>query len=328
MSDFENLATEIAKAEHKRAEAQDQLDLLDVLKAKEATLRSDVRRYTARIAELRESVDDTINAGEFYEKPVEVATDVIEAKITEARKVLEKSPAERRLASMRSINKKLQQIDKLKAKGGLLDPEAEAKVKSEASLRKKLAALEAGENPESDGDVEPPQQSNQGAPAEEEQDGEGVELPSDPEERKKKIKALQKKLREIEQLKQKGGLLDKQAKAKRDSEQHLIQELAALESGKSVFVLDEAALFSAHKLELEKQVKKLQKKMAQIAELKGKTDLDADMQAKLDSAEMTGKELHDLQTDVGEMNKKERERVAARLGWQEEKSGKKKGGNK
>jgi len=328
MADFENVAIEIAKAEHKLAEAQDQLDQLDVLKAKEATLRSDVRKYTAKITELRGSVDDTINAGEFFEKPVEVEPEVIEAKITEARKELERDPAQVRLASMRAINKKLQQIDKLKLKPGPLDPEAEAKVKTEPALRKKLAALEAGRDSESDGDAdeaEPPQQEK---PAEQEQVEEGVELPSDPEERKKKIKALQKKLREIEQLKQKGGLLDKQAKAKRDSEQHLIQELAALEEGKSVFALDEAALFAAHKLELEKQVKKLQKKIAQIAELKGKTDLDEEMQAKLDSEAVTGKELHDVQTDVAEMNKKERERVAARLGWQEEKTGKKKGGKK
>jgi len=328
MADFENIATEIAQAENQLKKAQDQLDQLDVLKAKEGTLRSDVRRHTARVAELRESMDDTINAGEFYDKPVEVEADVIEAKITEARKELAKSPAEKRLASMRTINKKLQQIDKLKAKGGQLEPEAAAKIKTEPALRKKLAALEAGETPESDGDVEPPQQGKQEAPAAEEQGGEGVELPSDPEERKKKIKALQKKLREIEQLKQKGGLLDKQAKAKRDSEQLMLQELAALEEGKSVFVVDEAALHSAHKIELEKQVKKLQKKLAQIQELKGKSDLDADMQAKVDSEKATGAELHDVQTDVAAMNKQERERVAARLGWQEEQGAKKKGGKK
>jgi len=320
---FESAAAEIADAEHKLQKAQDQLDQLDVLKAKEVALRRDVQKYTARVSELRGNVDDTINAGEFFQKPVESAeVEKIETKIAEARKVLEKGPAEVRLGSMRAINKKLQQIDKLKLKQGQLDPEAAAKIATEPALRKKLAALEAGEDPESDGDAG----AGAGAAAGE---AEGQALPSDPEERNKKIKALQKKIREIDQLKQKGGLLDKQAKAKRDGEQMLIQELAALEEGKSVFVVDEAALHSAHKIELEKQVKKLQKKLAQIQELKGKSDLDADMQAKLDSETITGKELHDVQTDVGEMNKKERERVAARLGWQEEqKGGKKKGGKK
>jgi len=308
MAEYETICKELALATKKLEEAQDQLDQLDVLKAKEAQLRKDVIKYTARVEDLTTQAEGVVKEGEFMQKPVQVAP--LAAKVEEARIELDKDPAKVRQNRMRAINKKLQGIEKLKAKDGPLDEEAAKKVKTEPALRKKLAALERGEDPDSDAEEEP-----QG----------GVELPSDPAERQKKIKALQKKLREVEALKQKGGMLDAQAKIKRDSEQHLIQELSALESGASVFVLDEAALFAAHKFELEKQVKKLQKKITQIAELKAKPSLDEDAQAKVDGEKDTKKELKDLEADVAKMNEVERKRVADRLGWEAEKKGKKNG---
>lgn len=308
MAEYETICKELALATKKLEEAQDQLDQLDVLKAKEAQLRKDVIKYTARVEDLTTQAEGVVKEGEFMQKPVQVAP--LAAKVEEARIELDKDPAKVRQNRMRAINKKLQGIEKLKAKDGPLDEEAAKKVKTEPALRKKLAALERGEDPDSDAEEEP-----QG----------GVELPSDPAERQKKIKALQKKLREVEALKQKGGMLDAQAKIKRDSEQHLIQELSALESGASVFVLDEAALFAAHKFELEKQVKKLQKKITQIAELKAKPSLDDDAQAKVDGEKDTKKELKDLEADVAKMNEVERKRVADRLGWEAEKKGKKNG---
>jgi len=308
MAEYETICKELALATKKLEEAQDQLDQLDVLKAKEAQLRKDVIKYTTRVEDLTTQAEGVVKEGEFMQKPVTVAP--LAAKVEEARIELDKDPAKVRQNRMRAINKKLQGIEKLKAKDGPLDEEAAKKVKTEPALRKKLAALERGEDPDSDAEEEP-----QG----------GVELPSDPAERQKKIKALQKKLREVEALKQKGGMLDAQAKIKRDSEQHLIQELSALESGASVFVLDEAALFAAHKFELEKQVKKLQKKITQIAELKAKPSLDDDAQAKVDGEKDTKKELKDLEADVAKMNEVERKRVADRLGWEAEKKGKKNG---
>lgn len=333
MAALDNLAEEIAQAQLQLDKVTGQLDQLELLKAKEGQLKNDKKKYEARVAELRQSAEDVVKEGEFLGKPVEVAVP-LETKIAEITKVIAKTPKEVRMAKMKAINKKLQQIEKLKLKDGL-DTEAAKKVASEPSLRKKLAALERGEDiADSDDEVEvkeqaKPQQAQQAAAGF--QGIEGVALPEDAEERKKKIRALQKKLRDIEALKLKGGILDKQAKEKRDGEQRIIQELAALEEGKSVFVLDEAAEQAAQKMELEKQIKKLQKKLEQIATLKGKTDLDADMQAKLDSEKDTNKEVHDLQMDVAAMNKKERERVAERLGWDaepEQKNGKKKGGKK
>lgn len=308
MAEYETICKELALATKKLEEAQDQLDQLDVLKAKEAQLRKDVIKYTARVEDLTTQAEGVVKEGEFMQKPVKVAP--LAVKVEEARIELDKDPAKVRQNRMRAINKKLQGIEKLKAKDGPLDEDAAKKVKTEPALRTKLAALERGEDPDSDAEEEP-----QG----------GVELPSDPAERQKKIKALQKKLREVEALKQKGGMLDAQAKIKRDSEQHLIQELSALESGASAFVLDEAALFAAHKFELEKQVKKLQKKITQIAELKAKPSLDADAQAKVDGEKDTKKELKDLEADVAKMNEVERKRVADRLGWEAEKKGKKNG---
>lgn len=320
---MDQIAEEIANSEVKLAKVQSELDMLEVLKNREAQMRKDVKRLTERIAELRKSADDVEKEGEFMQKPVEVAVP-LETKIQQKRVEAEKDPAKERMNKMRNINKKLQQIDKLKLKDAeSLDDEAQAKVKSEAGLRKKLAALEAGEDPESDDEPAPaaaaPKQAPQAAAAPPAQaEAEGVALPADAEERKKKIKALQKKLREIEQLKTKEGSLDAQAKAKRDSEQKLAQELAALEAGSSVFVYDEAAAFTQHKIEMEKQLKKLQKKVEQIETLKGKDNLDADMEAKLKAEPEIKKELRDLEKDIKEMNEKERQRVANRLGWQDE----------
>jgi len=246
MAEIDNIAAEIATAEKKLEEVQGQLDQLDVLKAKEAVLRRDHVKYTARVAELRKGAVDEIGAGEFYNKTVEAAPS-LEEKIEEARIEQERDPEAERQSKMRAIKKKLQQIDKLKLKDDLED-EAKAKVANEPTLRKHLAALEAGEDPDT---FEMP------------------EAPAEP--------------------------------------------------------MDMAA-FAQKKDDLQRQQKKLQKKVAQIDELKKKSAdaLDADGQAKLASEAATKKEMGAVEKEIGKMNKQERERVADRLGWKEEPKGKKK----
>jgi len=80
------------------------------------------------------------------------------------------------------------------------------------------------------------------------------------------------------------------------------------------------------KIELERKVKAINKKLESIAKLKGESALDADGKAKVASEGALKKEQGALTFQIGELNKKERERVAARLGWEAEQ--KKKGGKK
>lgn len=335
MVDVESIAKAIAQAQTSLKKTQDDLDLLDVLKAKESQLKSDKIKYEKQIQDLQQQASDAVSEAQFMQKDSEVDPKELETKVQEYAKQMEKTPAEKRQAKMRAINKKLQQIDKLKLKDNL-EPEAQKKVASEKSLKDKLAALERGEDVNSDDEAEPAppaEKENGSAKAQEVQLEQGGEpLPSDPQERQKEIKKLEKKLKEIDQLKQKGGLLDKQAKEKRDSEQRIIQKVRALEQGKSTFVLDTVEEKAQQKLELEKTVKKLEKKLAQVEELKAKGGLDEEQQAKVDSEGALKKELHDVRQDVAAMNKEERERVAQRLGWEGEpeqkNGGKKKGGKK
>jgi len=241
-SEIDSIASEIATATKKLENVQSQLDQLDVLKAAEPTLRRDLVKYTARVAELRKGGDEEIAAAGFYNKTEEV-TGTLEEKIEEARVEQDRDPEAERKSKIRAIKKKLQGIDKLKLKDDL-DGDAQSKVANEPTLRRQLAALERGEDPDA---LEP-----------EEKDTKDVDI---------------------------------------DQEK-----------------------FAADKLELQKQLKKLQKKVEQIDALKAKSAdaLDADGRAKIASEAATKKEMGAVEKEIGKMNKIERERVANRLGWKEE----------
>jgi len=132
---------------------------------------------------------------------------------------------------IRAVRKKLTQIEKLKEKTDL-DPAALEKVASEPGLMQELAVLEArlaGE-PEPVAAAPPaaaPTEVQVAAPA-----PEPVTVPAlSPAEQEKRLKALRKKLKQIEQLKEKGGELDADAREKVASEAALLAEVAALERG-------------------------------------------------------------------------------------------------
>lgn len=219
---------------------------------------------------------------------------------------LDKDEAQKR---MRNINKKLQQIAKLKEKGNELTPEELGKVRGEPKLLKELACLKNGEAYESDG--EEPVSTFKG-------------LPTDPAEVEKKVKALKKKLEQIDALKKKAksGVLDADAKAKIDSEHMIKQEIAALEAGENKIEFKEKSLdeqlqeHQEQKHELERRMKAIKKKLDQVATLKKKDEgsLDNDAKQKLAGEKDLKKELSEVEKKVGELNKKERERVAARVG--------------
>merc|ERR1711957_1132900 len=109
----------------------------------------------------------------------------------------------------KALNKKLQQIAALKAKGGDLDAEAKAKVSKERLINKQIEALKNGEDPPADeSDLPPKPKPHEMVVAE------GVKLPDDEEERQKRVKALKKKLAQIAALKEQAESLDKEQQEK------------------------------------------------------------------------------------------------------------------
>jgi len=216
---------------------------------------------------------------------------------------------------LKALNKKLKQIADLKAKGGALDPEAAAKVASEGTLLREVAALKAGKVFTEEADAEIQMEEAAKEPAK-------VELPSDPAEREKRLKTLNKKLQQISDLKKKDEALDNEARAKVSSERHVKQEIQALERGDAevVFtgptedeIIEEAV---SKKIDVERKLKAVRKKLAQIDSLKSKEGaLDADAQAKVASEAGLKKELGAIERELGALNRAERERVARRLGY-------------
>jgi len=278
-----------------------QLRELEELKAKEKSLKKEATELAAKIADMKSEgeffgVDEEDKDTEPYKQPPAVPRDAKGEK----------------LAKMKAINKKLKQIEALKEKDDL-DADAQAKVASEGELRKQLAALEAGE------DYVKGANDDNGDDAQ----GERVVLPTDADERDKRLKNLKKKLQQIAELKAKDGVLDAQAKEKVASEHFINQEVAALEAGrKEVILMPKTA--DEEKIDLEKKIKSLNKKIESVQKLKGQSGLDADQQAKVDSEKDMVREVNELQRQVAALNKKEAERVAQRLGFEAE-NGKKKG---
>eukprot|EP00927_Polykrikos_kofoidii_P084400 TRINITY_DN8881_c0_g1_i1.p1 TRINITY_DN8881_c0_g1~~TRINITY_DN8881_c0_g1_i1.p1 ORF type:complete len:340 (+),score=121.50 TRINITY_DN8881_c0_g1_i1:91-1110(+) len=307
-----------AEARAKLEAAKAKLEELDVLRAKESELKSEVARQTARIAELEEVRRAEKESNAFFGK--EDIEDWASADTGVGLQVEAKDPESRRKARLKALNKKLTQIQKLKEKGdpSSLDAEARAKLASEPILREERTALEKGEAfyPPKESNVKPLEGQNI------HEVGETIDLPTDIVQVEKRMKGLRKKLQQIADLKSKGGALDADAKAKVASEQRFMQEVAALERGDSsfAFVDDLAEAYLVEKVQLEKKLKQVRKKLHQIDALKEKTqdELDGDAKSKLATETDLQKEAKNLQEMLGSVNKKERERVAQRLGWEEE----------
>jgi len=142
---------------------------------------------------------------------------------------------------IQKLKKKLGQIQKLKEKDGPLDPEAQQKLDSEATVIRDIALLQKGENPpveeekprsavvEEPPEQEPPQRDDPHAGARAEQ----LEpAPSDlglliDDETEKRFKNLQKKLRDIGKLHDQAKI-DKLQEAKLQAEPGIIEELAGI----------------------------------------------------------------------------------------------------
>lgn len=198
---------------------------------------------------------------------------------------------------IRALNKKLAQISKLKEKGGELTAEESQKVASEAQLLAEVGALERGEEfhppePEKEAppvvEAAPKQEEAQPAPADEE-----VEPPTEahskpppaslaPADAEKKIKALKKKLGQIQKLKEKGGKLSPEEAEKVSAEAGFLMEVMELEIG----LLEPEAHKHAHGL---------QKKLEQIGKLKKKTgQLSAPEREKISKEKAMKQELESI----------------------------------
>lgn len=305
----------IGEAQAKLDAAQAKLDQLDILRAKETELRHEVAKQKDRIAELEEEAKADKESKIFFGKEdCENTEETDSGVLTNGKKVEAKDPEAERKSRLKALNKKLGQIQKLKEKDeAALDAEARAKVASEASVREEIQTLERGETFIPSESKAPAGKTNHV--------GETLELPTDPAEVEKRLKNLRKKLQQISDLKSKGSL-DADAAAKVASERRFMQEIDALERGdSSVTIVDDSIEADlAEKIELEKKLKGVRKKIDQIDKLKEKQEdeLDTDAKAKIAAAPALRKEASKLQDQIGALNKKERERVAKRLGWEED----------
>lgn len=276
-------------------ELERKLEEIEALKALEPKLRRELHSQKEKLAQLPDDEAEEELQSEEEEEP---AVD-----------------AQKRL---KALNKKLKQIQELKAKGGVLEPEAAAKVASEPKILREMAAIKAGRPYDESVDAEMEAQEAAQAALK-------AVLPVDAGEREKRLKALNKKLQQIAELKKKEGLLDDEARAKLASKPHVKQEIAALERGDAEVVFtgpteDDLIEDAMNKrIELEKKLKAVRKKLTQIEALKEKdSKLEADAQAKVDSEPTLKKELGSLERQMGSLNRAERERVAKKLGWEEE----------
>eukprot|EP00747_Dinoflagellata_sp_TGD_P165767 gnl/TRDRNA2_/TRDRNA2_187567_c0_seq1.p1 gnl/TRDRNA2_/TRDRNA2_187567_c0~~gnl/TRDRNA2_/TRDRNA2_187567_c0_seq1.p1 ORF type:complete len:367 (+),score=143.23 gnl/TRDRNA2_/TRDRNA2_187567_c0_seq1:33-1103(+) len=352
MADYDQM---IADAEKKLAIAQQKIDEIERLKAMESGIRKEIAALTAQIEEwkgerafykqgAREDEDSEFQKVE-SKKPAPKKKASAEAVAASAsptpaakspaaplkREELFKSAKEQkedeRKKRLKALTKKIEQIKKLKLKDpSELDADAREKVASEPKILAEMRCLENGEEyvpddaaPEAA--AAPKMNGTAPHPEPEPSNKEVISLPTDAAEVEKAKKALRKKLKQIEELKGKGNL-DPDAKAKVASESRLSQELEALERGDSEFVYDPPPEADP-KIEAEKRLKAVKKKLEMIAKLKeGGKELDADQKAKVSAEAELKKERHALEMEISEINKKERERVAERLGWDDVNAGK------
>lgn len=310
------------------AEIQEKLAEIAELKKLEPKLKKELAELEAQSAEEDEEEDDQQEEEEVEDEPEPPAPEPVPAPVVaapEPEPAKQVSPEEQRAKKIKGLNKKLQQIATLKAKGGDLDPEAQAKIDREPLLKKQIAILKEGKDLP-DEDEEPP------APAPEPvvegptavEGSKAVALPSDPAEREKRLKALKKKLAQITTLKEKDGSLDKEAQEKVDNERSILREVAALEGGAVEFVLgpptdhEKHEMFLETKHDLERKIKATTKKLAAIDGHKGKDDLDDHAKVKVENEASLKKEKGELERRLGALNKEEALRVAKRLDFEDD----------
>jgi len=292
------------EVEKRLREVRQKLAEIEALKQQEPSLRREESTLVSKLKAIE-------NGGEA--DPEEVGAALVAAQEVEDEKP--KAPLsaaeveEAKKKRIKALNKKIQQIAELKTKDGPLDPEAKAKVQSEPKLRYELDCIKNGVA--IDPYWEPAVKTEL--------------LPRDPAEREKRVKALRKKAQQIDALKEREGELDAEARSKIESERGVLQEIAALESGASEVVFappneeEKAAAALQEKNNVERKLKAIKKKLDQVEALKKKGgNIDADGQAKLDSEATIKKELGAMERRLGELNKEERNRVAQKLGFEEE----------
>jgi len=311
----------IAEQEAQLEAIQTKLLQIEDLKRQEPRLRNEAAALEISIAELKSELEFHGGGQEEEEEEREVkkpspkvspkakpAPSPAVQKVNQVLKDLKgETPEDERKRRLKALNKKIQQIEKLKMKDDL-DAEAAAKVASEPALRKEIAALERGEDYVVEEEPNP-----QAAGEPENMEQERMQLPTDPAEVEKKLKVLKKKIQQIEKLKEKDtSQLDAEALAKVNSHRRLVQEVAALERG------DTEVVFDDEKIDAEKRLRALNKKLEQVQKIKAEGPKTDDERKKLTSIDAIKKEHHEVQMEVAEMNRKERERVAERLGWTDE----------
>lgn len=303
-----------------------QLAYLEDLKRKEHSLRKEEAEIAARLEELQSAHEffgngkgddgwDTVPKKRT--KPMTFSSPAVNSIMRDA----PGGPEDARKKRLKALNKKLAQIAELKKKGpSTWDDEQQAKVKSEGMLLKEKAALEAGQEWDSEAEDDDPEDEGRRA------------LPEDAAEREKRVKVLQKKLKQIAELRDKpSSELNAEARQKIAGEIKLKQELAALEGGEAEVVYDETEVKTAEKVEVEKKLKAVKKKVAQIASLKESkqaSDFTEEEKAKVAAEKALKKEISELEHKISTINKEERDRVAERLGWEVEQSKKKKKANR
>jgi len=346
MASFE---ADIMEAEAKLRSVQEELDMIDVMKAQEKQLRQDEASLIAKIADLEEAMQADKSEQHFFGSAQEEEQLSPDAKSKPKKEVeppkgptapVQRDAESEKKAKMKALNKKLQQIEKLKQKPAAeLDADGKKKLSAEPKLRKKLDAIARGEEYE-DSDAEqepsveaaptpastlpftPPAVKEEPPEASEHGDDEAIsmQLPTDPAEVEKRTRTLKKKLQQIAKLKGKGEL-DAEAASKVATEYRLVQELEALEQGKDEVIFEEPAKQTDEdiKFDLEKKMKAVRKKLDQIKTLKEKDgDLDADAKAKVESEAALVKEENALAQKIAVFAKAERARVAERMGWEDE----------
>jgi len=215
---------------------------------------------------------------------------------------------QQKLKRMKALNKKLQQIDKLKQKDDL-SPEEQAKILSEDKIKRNIEAVKEGKEEEDSDDQTTPQKEF---------------LPQDPIEREKILRTLKKKLQQIEALKDKSGQLDKDATEKIAAERNIKQKIAALEAGDRMVVYQEPGedevieMATAEKIEVEKKIKALKKKLGAIGVAKESAVVGDEQQAKIENEAQLRRDLGEMERKLGVLNKAEKDRVAKKLGMEED----------
>lgn len=306
----------VAATKARIAGIENELEEIETMKAKEEKLRRTLAALQKEVAAAEADEDAEEDEEQEEEEEEEAAPCVpVVAAAPEPEIKEELSPEQQRQKKIKALNKKLQQIAALKEKGGELDADAQAKIGKEPLLRKQIEALKAGKEPPAHEDELPPKPK----PIEM-VEPEGVKLPENAEERQKRVKVLKKKLSQIAALKAKGGSLDKEEQDKVASERLVVREIEALESGAKQVVLgpptehEKHEIYLEQKHELERKIKAISKKLGAIGDHKVKNDVHHTEQAKMENEASLKKDKHELERQLGQLNREDQLRMAHRLG--------------